>query len=194
MPSLVDELKEILCDKLKIDQNFVIQCEDPDFGGQLCNLSNIEELTSDKVTLKIIWEMFKTASETEPPRNESTGSDTDFTLDTASIPSNLPSPSSTVREERWPPVFQIPNFSYDVEFRLRKANEVYEKQNTTMDVTRDVKSEILEKLAETIYSFKAYPSDSEIEQVAAALVFRHPCLRELGCDTGCKGWKMSSKF
>ncbi|GAA6102815.1 uncharacterized protein LOC113664096 [Tachysurus ichikawai] len=108
--------------------------------------------------------MFKTASETEPPRNESTGSDTDFTLDTASIPSNLPSPSSTVREERWPPVFQIPNFSYDVEFRLRKANEVYEKQNTTMDVTRDVKSEILEKLAETIYSFKAYPSDSEIEQ------------------------------
>ncbi|XP_027035503.1 uncharacterized protein LOC113664096 [Tachysurus fulvidraco] len=138
--------------------------------------------------------MFKIASVKEPPRNESTGSDTDFTLDTASIPSNLSSPSSTVREERWPPVFQIPNFSYDVEFRLRKANEVYEKQNTTMDVKRDDKSEILEKLAETIYSFKANPSDSEIEQVAAALVFRHPCLRELGCDTGCKGWKMSLKF
>lgn len=136
MSSSVDELKEILCEKLKIDQNFVIQYEDPDFGGQLCNLSNIEELPSDKVTLKIIWEVFKTASVAELPRNESTGSDTDFTLDTASISSNLSSPSSSsVREERWPGVFQIPNFSYDVEFRLRKANEVYEKQNITMDVT-----------------------------------------------------------
>lgn len=45
-----------------------------------------------------------------------------------------------------------------------------------------------------MYSFKAYPSDSEIEQVALALVSRHPCLRELGCDTGCKGWKLSLKF
>jgi len=194
VPSSVDELKEILCDKLKIDQNFVIQYEDPDFGGQLCNLSNIEELPSEKVTLKIIWEMFKTAVE-ESPRNERTGSETDFTLDTASVSSNLSSPSSsTVREERWPRVFLIPNFSYDVEFRLRKANEVYEKQHTTMDVTRDIKIEILEKLAETMYSFKAYPNDSEIEQVALALVSRHPCLRELGCDTGCKGWKMSLKF
>uniref|UniRef100_A0A673JYL1 PB1 domain-containing protein n=1 Tax=Sinocyclocheilus rhinocerous TaxID=307959 RepID=A0A673JYL1_9TELE len=174
VPSSVDELKEILCDKLKIDQNFVIQYEDPDFGGQLCNLSNIEELPSDKVTLKIIWEMFKTASEF--------------------ISSSLSSASSsTVREERWPRVFLIPNFSYDVEFRLRKANEVYEKQKT-MDVTRDVKTEILKMLAETVYSFKAYPSDSEIEQVAVALVSRHPCLRELGCDTGSKGWKMSLKF
>ncbi len=191
----VDELKEILCDKLKIDQNFVIQYEDPDFDGSLCNLSDIEELPSEKVTLKIIWEMFKTASVDEPPRNERTGSETDFTLDTASTSSNLSSPSSsTVREERWPPNFLIPNFSYDVEFRLRKANEVYEKQNTTMDVTRDIKIEILDKLAETMYSFKAYPSDSEIEQVALALVSRHPCLRELGCDTGCKGWKMSLKF
>lgn len=192
VPSSVDELKEILCDKLKIDQNFVIQYEDPDFDGQLCNLSNIEELPSEKVTLKIIWE---TAAVAEPTRNESTGSETDFTLDTASISSNLSSPSSsTVREERWPRVFLIPNFSYDVEFRLRKANEVYEKQNTTIDVTRDIKIEILEKLAETMYSFKAFPSDSEIEQVALALVSRHPCLRELGCDTGCKGWKMSLKF
>ncbi|XP_051996463.1 uncharacterized protein LOC127653711 isoform X2 [Xyrauchen texanus] len=194
VPSSVDELKEILCDKLKIDQNFVIQYEDPDFGGQLCNLSNIEELPSDKVTLKIVWELFKTASEAEPPRNKSTGSDIDFTQDTTSISSNLSSPSSTVREERWPHVFLIPHFSYDVEFRLRKANEVYEKQKTTMDVTRDVKTEILERVAETMYSFKAYPSDSEIEQVAVALVSRHPCLRELGCDTGCKGWKMSLKF
>lgn len=184
VPSSVDELKEILCDKLKIDQNFVIQYEDPDFDGQLCNLSNTEELPSEKVTLKIIWE---TAAVAEPTRNESTGSETDFTLDTASISSNLSSPSSsTVREERWPRVFLIPNFSYDVEFRLRKANEVYEKQNTTIDVTRDIKIEILEKLAETMYSFKAFPSDSEIEQVALALVSRHPCLRELGCDTGLK--------
>ncbi len=91
VPSSVDELKEILCDKLKIDQNFVIQYEDPDFDGSLCNLSDIEELPSEKVTLKIIWEMFKTASVDEPPRNERTGSETDFTLDTASTSSNLSS-------------------------------------------------------------------------------------------------------
>ncbi|XP_056336527.1 uncharacterized protein LOC130247306 isoform X3 [Danio aesculapii] len=197
VPKSVDELKEILCNKLKIATNFVIQYEDPYFGGQLCNLCSIEELPHDKATLKMFWEVLKTASETETEeqRNESPASNSDFTLDTASISSNLSSPSSsTVREERWPQVFVIAKFSYDIEFRLRKANEVYEKQKTTMDVTRDVKTEILETLAETMYSFKAYPTDPELEQVAVALVSTHPCLRELGCDTGCKGWNMSLRF
>lgn len=36
-----------------------------------------------------------------------------------------------------------------------------------------MKVNILDKLAETMYSYKAYPKDSEIEKVAHALVEKH---------------------
>lgn len=51
-------------------------------------------------------------------------------------------------------------------------------------VLRDMKVNILDKLAETMYSYKAYPKDPEIEKVARALVEKHPCLKAPGSDTG----------
>ncbi|XP_033947886.1 sterile alpha motif domain-containing protein 3-like isoform X2 [Pseudochaenichthys georgianus] len=61
-------------------------------------------------------------------------------------------------------------------------------------MTRDLKHDILEKLASTIYGFKAYPSDNNIAMVAEALVATHPCLKEAGSQTGWNGWKQSIKF
>ena len=55
------------------------------------------------------------------------------------------------------------------------------------------KSAILEKLAETIYRFKAYPTDLQLSQVAEALVESHPCLRE-PFGSGFYGWKTSLKY
>lgn len=57
-----------------------------------------------------------------------------------------------------------------------------------------MKHEILEKLAEAIYTFKAYPCDEEFNDVATALIQKHPCLIEPGSVTGCNGWKNSIKF
>ncbi len=42
-----------------------------------------------------------------------------------------------------------------------------------------LKHEILEKLSETMYSFKAYPDKEHFEEVAAALIKKQPCLPNL---------------
>ncbi len=57
-----------------------------------------------------------------------------------------------------------------------------------------MKSEILLKLAETIYSFMTYPTLEHFECVAKALVEKHPCLTEPGSTSGWYGWKHSIKF
>ncbi|KAK3510714.1 hypothetical protein QTP70_015992 [Hemibagrus guttatus] len=45
-----------------------------------------------------------------------------------------------------------------------------------------------------MYSFKAFPTDEDFAEVATSLINKHPCLREQGSSTGCRGWKNSLKF
>ncbi|XP_034037397.1 uncharacterized protein LOC117520189 [Thalassophryne amazonica] len=59
--------------------------------------------------------------------------------------------------------------------------------------SRDMKHDILEKLAETMYSFKAYPDD-DFSSVAKSLVSKHLSLTEPGPKPGWYGWKNSLKF
>lgn len=188
-PSSLEELKDILCDKLQIAKGFSLQYEDPDFDNSLCNLMDIKELPADKVTLKVFWEVVFTPADDE-------ASLSDFTVDTASVSSwTSSSASSCHRAEQWPAVFPIPDFSYDVEFRLQKENEVYEKTGkSALIVSREIKMEVLDKVAEHMYSFKAYPTDADFESVATALVRKHPCLKEPGPGMGWQGWKMSLKY
>ncbi|XP_048854451.1 uncharacterized protein LOC125722345 isoform X1 [Brienomyrus brachyistius] len=94
----------------------------------------------------------------------------------------------------WPRDFPIPQFSYDVELRLRQGNDEFEKSGKGLKLTRDQKHDILEKLGSTMYDFKGYPDDKQIGKVAEALVTKHPCLKEPGSDTGWNGWKTSLKF
>ncbi|KAK3533763.1 hypothetical protein QTP70_025823, partial [Hemibagrus guttatus] len=61
----------------------------------------------------------------------------------------------------------------DVEYRLQQCNLAYLKDNTYLKLTEEIKHEILEKLAETMFSFKAYPTNDDYAQVAAALVSEH---------------------
>ncbi|XP_039477868.1 uncharacterized protein LOC120443361 [Oreochromis aureus] len=95
---------------------------------------------------------------------------------------------------QWPNPFPIPIFSYDVELKLRKGNEVYEKAGANLSVTRDIKMEILDKLAQEMFAIKAYPDKNEITSVAQELVSKHPCLKEPGNGTGYDGWATSIKF
>nr|XP_046254751.1 uncharacterized protein LOC124064377 [Scatophagus argus] len=60
--------------------------------------------------------------------------------------------------------------------------------------SQDMKHEILEKLAKTMYSFKAYPDDDDFSSVAKALISKHPGLTEPGPQPGWYGWKNSLKF
>ncbi|CAM4569217.1 unnamed protein product [Leuciscus chuanchicus] len=68
------------------------------------------------------------------------------------------------------------------------------KDGTYLKVTKELKHDILEKLAETMYAFKAYPEKKDFEAVAKALVQTHPCLQETGSSSGWIGWKNSLKF
>ncbi|XP_034542093.1 uncharacterized protein LOC117814722 [Notolabrus celidotus] len=155
--------------------NFLLQFEDPDFGNELCNLTDIKELPTDRATLKVLITFSDAVS--------------DSTLDTASLSS--PSNNSSVE---WPDPFIIPDFSHDVELQLTAANDAYAKEGTVMVVSKGVKSEILDKLADMISKVTAYPSKEHYESVATALVAKHPCLRELGSEKGWYCWVFSLKF
>ncbi|XP_041856635.1 uncharacterized protein LOC121654125 isoform X2 [Melanotaenia boesemani] len=76
---------------------------------------------------------------------------------------------------------------------LERATENFKKNGTFM-TTSKVKADILEKLAETIFTYTAYPSGGQISDVAEALVKKYPCLKESGSFSGYYGWQQSLKY
>lgn len=180
-PHTLDSLVEQLEKKLELQYKFSIQYEDPDFNNALVNLTDITDLP-DKPTLKII-----ALVSTPTPSTASTD-------DTEILSFSSPESRSSLTRSPWPDTFEIPYFPVDIEYRLRQGNLLYMRDKTYLQVPRDMKHEILEKLAEAIYSFKAYPSDQDFNDVATALIHKHPCLIEPGSANGCNGWKNSIKF
>lgn len=177
-PGNLESLLELLKVKLALPYDFKLQFEDPLFNNALCNLTDVSELP-DRATLKIIsLESFSSSPST---------SDTEI-LYTSEEKSQL------MRPDPWPPAFDIPEFSVDVNFRLRQGDLAYMKDGTRMDVSRDMKHVILERLAETMYKYTAYPTEEHCQEVASALIAKHPCLKEVGSPTGYCGWKNSIKF
>lgn len=81
-----------------------------------------------------------------------------------------------------------------LELKLGKGNEEYERTKNGITLSRDMKIDILDKIAQAVFEVKAYPDQDQIGSVASALISRHPCLREPGSETGCEGWKTSIKY
>ncbi|XP_055013188.1 uncharacterized protein LOC129410070 [Boleophthalmus pectinirostris] len=163
---------------------------------------DISELATERAVLHLVWSDGSSASQPQTPPQPQSPSEIGSisSLDTASLhSSDSPySPSSVIRNymrstSQWPHPFPIPSFSYDIELKLCKGNEVYEKTGVGLDVTRDIKMEILDKLAQQIFSIKAYPEKNEIASVAAELVVKYPCLKEPGSGSGYAGWDKSIK-
>ncbi|KAK7895675.1 hypothetical protein WMY93_021000 [Mugilogobius chulae] len=201
-PESVQHLQDELKANLGLTEDFAIQYEDPDFDNALCNLIDISELPTERAVLHLVWSDNESASRPDTPLPQTpSDSGSISSLDTTSLhSSDVPySPSSIIRNymrstSQWPQPFPIPSFSYDVELKLAKANEVYEKTGAGLDVTRGIKMEILDKLAQQIFTFKAYPEKNEIASVASELVVKFPCLKEPGGGTGYAGWDASIKF
>ncbi|KAG9277981.1 hypothetical protein AMEX_G5761 [Astyanax mexicanus] len=197
-PESVEQLQEELRERFALEGEFSVQYEDPDFGEALCNLMDIAELPAERAVLHIVWNNEETPS---PAHSQTPSVSSISSLDTASISSPASSHSTAIVTQtylrnisKWPCPFPIPAFSYDVELKLRKGNDVHEKTGTGLSVTRDVKMEILDKLAQEIFALKAYPEKYEMESVALELVRKHPCLKEPGCGTGYDGWTTSIKY
>lgn len=176
-PETVNALILELKNKMNLNYDFRLQFEDPEFGNALCNLVNIEDLPS-KATVKIVRVTDSDLSSTS-------------TDETVLLSDNTDSPE---RLCRWPEVFVVPTFSYEVEFALREGNCAFEKEGKTLRLTRDQKHNILDGMAAEIYRHKAYPSSKQIGKAADTLVSKHPCLKETGSKTGCDGWKNSLRF
>ncbi|RXN38661.1 sterile alpha motif domain-containing 3-like protein [Labeo rohita] len=119
---------------------------------------------------------------------------TDFFETNSQADTDILSVSSLDRSSQWPDAFPIPKFSVDVEYRLRQGNLQYLRDETNLKVPKEMKHDILEKLAETIYGFKAYPTKEKFDAVTEALVQTHPCLKEPASSSGWEGWKKSLKF
>lgn len=184
-PETVEELKIKIKEKCKLQYDFSVMYEDPEFDNALCNLDDIGDLPATRATVKVIPLLVTTST--------TSMSDASNASDDTEILSTHSSPSST-RQKRWPEFFDIPNFSVDVGYRLRQADLVCLRDGTYLNTPRDMKHSILEKLAEAIYTFDAYPSEERIHSVALALISKHPCLKEPGSPDGCSGWKNSLKF
>lgn len=58
---------------------------------------------------------------------------------------------------QWLDRFVIPAFSHDIELQLRAANNAYAKDGTVMVISKSVKSEILDRLADSMSKITAYP-------------------------------------
>lgn len=102
-----------------------------------------------------------------------------------------PAPES--RTCSWPPIFLVLQFSYLAEIQLRRANAEVRANGTLLNPPSKLRMDILEGMAEEIFKYTAYPSDSQIEEAAVVLVHAHPCLRERGTRAGHEGWKQFLK-
>lgn len=209
MPDTVDGLHLILKNKLGLEGVLRVQFQDPMFNNELCNLSNMSDLPKDRVTLKVFSQPLQELQvDTEELHYR-----TDSTLDTASLatspesspgrvqstPSPVPSTSTQgqstpSRSRQLPLSFPIPTFAFDTELRLRQGNEAFQKDGTLLDISKGMKSDILEKLAEAIYAFTPYVEPEQYDVVAQALIKKHPCLREPGSVAGWYCWRFSLKF
>ncbi|XP_037621965.1 uncharacterized protein LOC119486148 isoform X2 [Sebastes umbrosus] len=192
LPNGIPETMEQLMYEVRkvcgLNANFRLQYQDRDFGDALVNLTSTAEL-EDFATVKVV-------PITDDCSQELILNVCEDLVSTQSDDTELLStPSSTVstRTQMSPREFPIPTFSYDTELQLEKGNAVYRSNKTRLTLSSKIKSDILEKVAEEIFEYKAYPTDSDFSDVAEALIKKHPCLSEPGSYSGCYGWKQRLK-
>uniref|UniRef100_A0A667YYQ7 PB1 domain-containing protein n=1 Tax=Myripristis murdjan TaxID=586833 RepID=A0A667YYQ7_9TELE len=169
LPETADDFYMMLKTKLGLDGDLVVQYQDPEFDNELFNLSSMSELPKDKATLKVLIKLHHT----------------DSNLDTISLSSSsLDESPHGSKTRQLPQPFVIPAFSFDA----------YHRDGALLDISKDMKSDILDKLAEAIYVHSPYPKPDEYDHVAQALINRHPRLKEPGSVNGWYCWKFSLKF
>lgn len=195
MPDSVEALKEAIKRQFSLPGRFRLQYRDIEFDNEFVNLTEISEI-KDKSTVKVIYLTDELDTTTCQPVLRwlddsylSTASDTDI----LSSPESTSSGSS-FRSQPWPQNFQIPQFNYEVQIQLERANQAFLNSGSRLSPSPKLKSDKLDGLASEIVKYKVYPSSSEFDDVAQALITKYPCLKEQGSVTGFYGWKISLKY
>ncbi|KAL0979010.1 hypothetical protein UPYG_G00179280 [Umbra pygmaea] len=197
-------LTDLICairDSFDIPGDFFVHYQDMDFNGQFFTLTNIGDV-EDQATLKVVPvnPVVLTLSSVEeievnsPPPQES--SDTHISTHSSSADTLIiPSDESRMsrRSQPWPARFEIPTFSFDVEQHLQAGNQAFLKDGALLNHP-SLTSSILEKLAEVVFGYTAYPTGIQIFTVVEALIEKFPCLREPGSFNGLYGWQQRMKW
>ncbi|XP_019956044.2 uncharacterized protein [Paralichthys olivaceus] len=194
LPSSVEDMIKVFKHAFSITSEIGLQYKDADFDD-FFTLTSTSDL-KDKDTLKVVHvppDIIITTVPLESHPDTTDASSVDDLLFTDSQDNLIPRPPATERHNLWPAVFPIPTFSYNTEMALRQGNERFLKDGTPL-TTPSVKSDILERLAEAMFSYTAYPNDPQRAAVAQALIEKHPCLREPGSFNGFYGWQQSLKY
>lgn len=204
IPSTVELLHETVKGTFGLIEDFTLHYLDEDFGDYftLHSTNVIKHKGTIKVVIipsVVITLSPLTENKTELNNlNDSSSFDTTVSnqTDGTSVSSEdtiIISPRASSNTTSWPNKVTIPFFSVATEAVLRNANEEFVKDRTVLNKT-GVRSEILEKLADYMYSYTPYPTGLQIGEVAEALVKKHPCLTELGSRNGWTGWMYSLKY
>ncbi|CAI5669380.1 unnamed protein product [Oreochromis niloticus] len=199
IPNTLQDLNDVLRETFDIIGPFTVMYQDMDFDGQFFTLTSIEEV-QDKANLKVV----KTEpvilslttvdmSEVESPVPLSTEASSSSSVCDTILLSSPDESGPSYRSKPWPFKFEIPDFSYDIDLALEAGKQAYENDGTLLN-NPSVTSSILEKLAETIFGFTAYPTGVQILAVAEALVAKYPCLKEPGSFNGLYGWQQRIKY
>ena len=207
VPDTVKELIEQVKEAYKLTGGIRLQYKDIDFGGAFVNLSSTSSI-KDLITIKVIPTVpdtdlileFIDSAPTDLSDRDSCSllalTDSSFlSAHTDSDDTMILSRSSSerLRTKPWPKEFNIPTFSFETEGQLEKGNAEYTKNQTRLTPTSKMLSDILERLAEKIFSYKAYHNDADLSDVAEALTRKHPCLRQPDSFNESYGWKMRLK-
>ncbi|KAL4008579.1 hypothetical protein ACER0C_002431 [Sarotherodon galilaeus] len=199
IPSTLQDLNDVLRVTFDITGPFTVMYQDMDFDGQFFTLTSIEEV-QHKASLKVV----KTEpvilslttvdmSEVESPVPLSTEASSSSSVCDTILLSSPDESGPSYRSKPWPFKFEIPDFSYDIDLALEAGKQAYENDGTLLN-NPSITSSILEKLAETIFGFTAYPTGVQILAVAEALVAKYPCLKEPGSFNGLYGWQQRIKY
>ncbi|XP_058252314.1 uncharacterized protein LOC131357377 isoform X5 [Hemibagrus wyckioides] len=196
IPESLNDLKREIQTQLRVFEDFRLKYKDSDFND-FVNLSSTSDI-HDRFTLKVIFLPSSISSSSSVSDLNETSSvssfDTEIMSSSQSSANSTSESASSVRSQTWPEHFPIPQFNFDAEMQLQKDQLAYKTDGTVLSPNTKLKSDILDGLASEIIKFKAYPSSADLDEVAAALVQKHPCLKEKGSVSGYYGWKISLKY
>ncbi|KAJ4937553.1 hypothetical protein JOQ06_002188 [Pogonophryne albipinna] len=195
-------LAELICElqeAFHIPGEFTVMYQDMDFDGQFCTLSCIDDV-EDKGTLKVFQtepivlnlspvEVLDIDSSIAEQSSDNSSRHSSGPQDTILLSSS----GTSYRSELWPAKFQVPTFSYDVDVSLEAGNQAYQKDGTLLSNPR-LRSSVLEKLAEEIFRYTAYPTGVQVLAVLEALLEKYPCLKEPGSLNGMYGWQQRIRY
>lgn len=198
IPDSVDNLKFEIQKHCGIEGEFRLQYMDNDFD-QFMNLTSTADI-QDKGTVKVI---IPSEQSTQVPSHtpytpfqgmDDSSADTDI-LSSSGSTSSTSTSSSSLRCQGWPRSFPIPLFCHEVEMQLSNANQILLAEGKQLNPSSKVRSDILQALASEIMKYTAgYPTSAQLDDVAEALIIKHPCLKEQGSVTGYYCWKISLKY